>query len=270
VLGHEVAGVIASGPRGGVRVAVDPADPCERCELCLTGRGNLCPDVRFLGFGGTDGGLRTLLAWPGRLLLPLPDSVDTAAAVLLEPLGVAIHALDLGKARAGMSAGVFGCGPIGLLLIQALRAVGCRPIVATDPLAHRRAAAIVLGADVAAEPGSGDLPVVDIAFETAGEDSAIADAVDLVRPGGRVVLGGIPGSDQMVIPASAARRKGLTMLLVRRMAPTDLARALRMVESGLVALAPLITDRYALEHAGSAFERLVDRGGLKVVVESAA
>ena len=150
--------------------------------------------------------------------------------MLLEPLGVAIHALDLGKARGGMSAGVFGCGPIGLLLVQALRAIGCRPIVATDPLPHRRAAATASGADVVAEPGAADLPVVDVAFEVAGEDAAIADAVDHVRPGGRVVLAGIPDLDRVVVPAAAARRKGLSMLFVRRMAPTDLARALRMAE----------------------------------------
>ena len=58
-LGHEIAGVVASGARRGLRVAVEPADPCDRCELCLTGRSNLCPDNRFLGFGPTDGGLRT-------------------------------------------------------------------------------------------------------------------------------------------------------------------------------------------------------------------
>jgi L-iditol 2-dehydrogenase len=168
-----------------------------------------------------------------------------------------------------MSAGVFGCGPIGLLLIQALRAVGCGPIVATDPLAHRRAAALAHGADVAAEPGSRDLPVIDVAFEVAGEDGAVADAIDHVRAGGRVVLAGIPGSDTVVIPAAAARRKGLSLLLVRRMAPTDLTRALRMAESGMVALPSLITDRYPLESGGSAFGRLLDRRGLKVVVEPA-
>lgn len=278
VLGHEFVGTVESGPRAGERVVVDPAVPCRRCSVCLAGRPHLCPELRFAGHGSTDGALRTLLAWPERLAHRLPDSLPDAEGALLEPLGVALHALDLGRVRAGATAGVFGCGPIGLLLVQALRAVGATAILATDRLPHRVAAAAALGATHALDadeaiadrgllerlPGGGG---VDVAFEVAGEDAALADAIDAVRPGGRVVVVGIPDGDRTSFTASTARRKGLTLLLCRRMEPADLPRAIRLVETGRVELAPLVSERYALSQWNEAFGALVERRGLRAIVE---
>ena len=272
VLGHEVAGVVVDGPRRGTRVAVDPADPCRRCELCLGGQGNLCPQLRFLGHGETDGGLRTLLSWPAHLLHPLPASIADAEAPLLEPLGIALHAVDLAAPRPGMSAGVYGCGPIGLLLIHLLRTIGFGTIVATDLLPHRVEAARAMGATEARLGTShdADLTAVDVAFEAAGDDRAVEDGVRSVRPGGRVILVGIPPDDRTSFPASVARRKGLSLVLCRRMTGADLPRAIRLVEAGRLDLASLITDVRPLEAADAAFEALVDRRGIKVVVEPAA
>ena len=182
VLGHEFAGVIASGPRSGERVALDPAVPCDRCAVCAAGLPHLCPQTSFAGHGRTDGALRTRLAWPDRLAHPLPDALGDAEAALLEPLGVALHALDLAQVREGMTAGVFGCGPIGLLLIQALAARGAATVVATDPLPHRRAAAEASGADWVVDPRAiAEVPLpgglgADVVFEAAGTDEALADA----------------------------------------------------------------------------------------------
>jgi L-iditol 2-dehydrogenase len=122
VLGHEAAGVIVAGPRAGQRVALDPQVPCGACETCAAGREHLCPQVRFLGHSVTDGAMRDLLAWPMANLVPLPDAIDDVAGAMLEPLGVAIHALRLGRVRPGDAVGVFGCGPIGLLLSPGPRA----------------------------------------------------------------------------------------------------------------------------------------------------
>jgi L-iditol 2-dehydrogenase len=273
VLGHEFAGVVAGGPREGERVALDPAVPCGRCSVCAAGLEHLCPDLTFAGHGGTDGALRSSLAWSERLAHRIPDGVSDPEAALLEPLGVALHALDLGKVGPGTTAGVFGCGPIGLLVVQALRAAGARTVVATDPLAHRTDAAVACGADRAVDPRElADVPLpgglgVDVAFETAGTDGAVADAIASVRPGGRVVLVGIPDGDRTSFEASAARRKGLTLLLCRRMEPADLPRAIRLAESGDVDLASLVGERYPLDAWEEAFAALVDRRSLKIVVE---
>ena len=260
VLGHEFVGRIESGPHAGERVVADPADPCLACSVCLSGRPHLCTRLRFAGHGSTDGALRTLLAWPERLLHPLPDSLPDAEAVLLEPLGVGLHALDLGPVRLGTAAGVFGCGPLGLLLVQLLRAAGAS-VVAADPLPHRLAAAEQLGATARA----GD--ELDVAFEVAGDDGALAAAVDALRPGGRVVVVGIPYGDRTSFTASAARRKELTIALCRRMTPADLPRAIRLAESGRIELGPLVTGRYPLADWEQAFDHLVERRGLKAVVE---
>ncbi len=268
VLGHEVAAVIADGPLRGTRVALDPADPCGRCILCVAGHGELCSHMRFAGHGMNDGGLRRFMSWPERLLHPIPGSIDDAEASLLEPLGVAIHAIDLGKVTPRMRVAVVGCGPIGLLLILALRAAGIDDIVAGDLLPQRVAAAGVAGAQ---RTWLGPVPDgwqgrADVVFECAGDEAAVEAAIDLAGPAGRVVMVGIPGDDRTSFTASTARRKALTLVFCRRMTPADLDRAIELVSGGL-ALSWLISDRFALEDAPAAFAALAARRGLKVVIQ---
>jgi L-iditol 2-dehydrogenase len=277
VLGHEMGGLIVSGPREGERVVVEPANPCGHCAACRAGDPNLCPNVRFCGHAPIDGGLRTMMAWPQRLLLPVPDSVAGDDVALLEPLGIALHGIDLGHVRAGMSAGVFGSGPIGLMLIRALRAMGAGRIVATDVLPHRVAAALASGADEAhltsvdGQPdGIEDWDPVDVAFEAAGEDAALESGLLSVRLGGRVVVVGIPASNRHSFTARPARGKGLTIAFSRRMKAIHMLRAIELVDHGLVSLEGLITSTYPLHDSAAAFDALVARSGLKIVVKPSA
>jgi len=275
VLGHEGAGVIAGGPRSGERVAIDPAIPCETCRACRDGYRNLCYRIRFSGHGETDGMLRELMAWPSELLRPLPDGVSDADGAMLEPLGVAIHAVDLGHLPFGGTASVIGCGPIGLLLIGVLKAACASSVLAIEPLAHRREAASRLGADQVHDPAAftgSDLMSeltgfgVDVAFEAAGNDAGVALAVASVRPGGRVVLAGIPDDDTIRFEASLARRKGLTIAMVRRMNEVY-PRAISLAERGVVDLASVVTSRFGLGDVRPAFTDAGRRTGLKVIVE---
>jgi L-iditol 2-dehydrogenase len=264
VLGHENAGVIADGPRRGERVAIDPAVPDETCASCRRGYRNLCPQVRFAGHGGTDGGLREFMAWPTALLHPLPAHMPDAEGALLEPLGVAAHAVDLGHLPLGGSAAVLGCGPIGLMIIQLLFAAGASRVLAADPLAHRSLAAAGFGASlIDGDPAGAD---VDTAFEVAGTDAAVEAAIDAARPGGRVVLAGIPELDRTSFRASAARRKGLTIAMSRRMNEAY-PRAIALTGSGRVELAGLVSARMPLARAADAFRRAARREGLKVIIE---
>jgi len=268
VLGHEAAGVIADGPRRGERVAIDPAIPCGICRPCRDGYRNLCIRIRFAGHGHQDGALREFMTWPAGQLYVLPDTLSDTDGAVLEPLGVAIHALDLGHLRLGGTAAVAGCGPIGLLLIQVLQAAGAGEITAFEPLAHRRAAAAALGvaavspAEAAGLTGDG----VDVAFEVAGTDAAVQLAVAATRPGGRVVLGGIPDDDKTSFSASVARRKGLTIAMVRRMNEVY-PRAIGLAAEKRVDLATLVTARYPLAEAAGAFRSAAARTGLKVIIE---
>jgi len=267
VPGHEFAGVIEGGPRHGVAVAVDPALPCRQCEICLGGDLNLCPDVVFAGHGGQDGGLQQYLAWPSWALHPLPAGMSATDGAVLEPLGVALHALDLGHLRIGSTIAVVGAGPIGLLLAQAARRSGATRVVVVEPLAHRRDAAKRLGADVVLDVDEAvDDIGADTVFEMAGTDAAVEIGLRAARPGARVVLGGIPDGDRTSFQASIARRKGLTLVLVRRMNEAY-PRAIRLVEQGLIDVSSIVTHRYPLEHAAEAFAVAADRQGLKVVIE---
>ena len=269
VVGHEFAGVVEAGPLAGRRVAVDPAIPCERCELCREGHPNLCPDVRFAGHGSWDGALREYLSWPTHRLHPLPDSLDGVAGALLEPLGVAIHSVDLGHVEVGARVAIVGCGPIGLLLAQVCAAAGASVALAADPLEHRRAAAARAGAEIAIAPeqvAAWDGPEVDVAFEAAGTDEAVDLALRVARPGARVVLAGIPSGDQTTFSASIARRKGVTLVLVRRMKEVY-PRALRLVATSGIDLQSLVTHRFPLDRVAEAFAVAAEREGLKVVVE---
>ena len=275
ILGHEAAGVIAEGPRKGERVAIDPAVPCGACRSCRDGHRNLCSHTKFAGHAGQDGVMRDFMAWPSELLRSLPDALTDAEGSLLEPLGVAIHALDLGHVRLGASVAVVGCGPIGLLLTAVLRAAGAGSVAAFDPLPHRLEAAARSGASTVADPVRARSLIthrdladegVDVAFEMAGTSEAVQLAMAMVRPGGRVVLGGIPSDDQTTFQASVARRKGLTIAMVRRMNEVY-PRAINLAAEKRVDLTHLVTHRFPLERASDAFAAAAQRIGLKVIIE---
>jgi L-iditol 2-dehydrogenase len=274
VIGHEFAGIASSGPLAGRRVAHDPADPSMGCATCRRGLHHICPQVAFAGHGGTDGALREYIAWPTRLLVPLPDTISDAEGTVLEPLGVAIHAVDLGHVRLGSSVIVVGCGPIGLLVIQAAQAAGASTVLAVEPLAHRRDAARRYGADVVLSPEEADHERltsvvgdgVDVAFEAAGTDDALNVAMLATRPGGRVVEIGIPDLDRTSFSAALARRKGLTLLMSRRMNDVY-ERAISLVEHGRIDVSSLISTRYPLDSVADAFDCAVARDGLKIVVD---
>ncbi len=277
VLGHEAAGVIASGDRAGQLVAIDPAIPCYSCRQCRLGREHLCDNLRFAGHGGTDGAMRTLMAWPMRQLVPMPPDVDDLGALMLEPIGVAIHAFDLARTQIGASVGVYGCGPIGLLLVRLARLGGAGRIVATDTLPHRIEAALQAGATEVALVDRGHerealrrvVPDgTDSAFEVAGEDDAVETAVALAAPATRVVLVGIPAGDRTSFPASLARRKGITFLVSRRMNHTY-PTAIDLVSSGLIDVGSIVTDVFPFADYALAVAAAIERRGLKVVVRPA-
>lgn len=271
--GHELAGTTEDGRR----VAVDPAIPCERCALCREGHPNLCPSIRFAGYGEDDGGLREWIAWPERCLFRLPESLSAVDGAMLEPLGVALHAADLAHLRPGMTVGVFGCGPIGLLAVQVVRLAGATRVLATElpSRPHRLEAARRLGAEtIAVDEGREARKILeltgerglDAAIEVAGDDAAVGAAVEAARPGARVVLAGIPAGDRTSFPASPARRKGLTLALCRRMKHTY-PRAIDLAGRRLVDLGSLVSHRFPLSEAAAAFRTAAAREGLKVMVE---
>lgn len=282
ILGHEFAGRIEAVGAGvslpvGTRVAVEPGRSCRRCESCLEGHPNLCPAVSFCGTPPVDGALRERMVYPASLLFALPEAISDAEGAALEPLGIGLHALRLAKLEPGRTAAVLGAGPIGLMLVLLCRAAGAAEIIVSEPVPQRREAAIRLGATVALDPAMGPVGAairqktggrgVDVAFEAAGAPETPAAAAEAARPGGHVVLVGIPADDRLVLSHAVARRKGLTIRFARRMKHTY-PRALALVAGGRVDLRPLLTHCFPLDAAGEAF-RTADtyaEGALKVTI----
>ena len=226
----------------------------------------------FAGHGQTDGGMREFLTWPAERLHPVPDDLDPAVVAALEPLGVAIHALDLSHLRVGATAAVVGCGPIGVMVVQLAKLAGARQVVAVDPLGHRQALAASFGA-VAVAPEQAAQTVadltdglgVDVAFEVAGTDPGVDLSIELCRPGARTVLIGIPTGNTTTFTAATARRKGLTLVMSRRMREVY-PRAIALTVSGGIDLGAVISDRIALNDAAQGVTLAAQRLGHKVVV----
>lgn len=291
ILGHEFAGeVLAAGSdardghhmplRPGQRVAVDPATPCWRCEMCEHGHPNLCLNLRFFGLWPDDGALQERMIVPARNCFSLPDALSDADGALLEPLGVAIHAVDLGKLRVADRVAVLGCGPIGLLTLKLARLAGADPVYAFDLFPWRVAKALEWGATGAWTLDAGD-PVarvheltggrgLDVVFEAAWADQSIQQAADMARLGGRLVLVGIPSEDVLTMQHSVARRKGLTILLARRMKHTyPRAVHLAISPAAELDLEDMVSHRLPLREAGRAFaiNLAYEEGVHKIMVE---
>lgn len=289
ILGHEFSGrVEAVGAdsldgyfeplQPGLRVAVDPAQPCGRCEFCEQGNPNLCRRLHFCGNYPDGGSFCEWMHMPARSCFALPDSLDDEQGALLEPLGVAIHAVDLAKPRVGDSLAILGAGPIGLLILQIARLAGASPIFISDKFPWRLKLAEQFGGTpvncdtenavehVLRETGGRG---VDVAIEAAWADHSVADAAEMARLGGRLVLVGIPSDDSVGMKHSTARRKGLTIRLSRRMKHMY-PRAIRLVEEGRVDLKGLVSHRFPLAEARAAFalNTAYEPGVIKVMIQS--
>jgi L-iditol 2-dehydrogenase len=240
---------------------VDPAQPCLVCDLCQQGHPNLCRKIRFCSNYPNDGSLSQWMLMPARCCFPVPKAISDIEAALLEPLGVALHAVDLGKVRPAHSVAILGAGSIGLFILQIARLAGADPIFVTDKFPWRLKVARQLGAtaircdreDPVARidketAGRG----VDVAIEAAWADHSVQQAAEMTRPGGLVVLVGIPSDDRLMMKHSTARRKGLTLKLCRRMKHTY-PRAIRLAQRGGVDLSGLVSHRFALRRAAEAF-----------------
>jgi L-iditol 2-dehydrogenase len=263
VPGHEFAGRVMTdrpelGLTRGQLVAVDPAKPCGHCEWCRRGHVNLCPHVEFLGAPPYDGAMSETITVGPAQIFPVPEHFSVAQAVMLEPLGVAVHALDLIKPRLSETVAVLGCGPIGLCLLQLARVAGASRVYAIDPVDYRAAAAKRLGAhETAAEVaaiadwtgGRG----ADVVLEATNAPLGFAHAVEAARIGGRILLAGIPDGNQYTLDAAVARRKGLNIKLSRRMGHVY-PRAIGLIAEGVVDVDAIVTHRFDLDATNTAFE----------------
>jgi len=292
ILGHESAGeVIAVHPavthlKPGDRVAVEPNIPCHVCQPCLIGRYNGCERVLFLSTPPVSGLLRRYVIHPAIWCHKLPDSMSFEDGALLEPLSVALAAVNRANLKLGDSALICGAGPIGLITLLCAKAAGAEPIVITDIDPGRLDFARSL---VAGKPGTLSTYLVphgataeenaativkefgglepDVALECTGVESSVGAAVHTVRFGGTVFVVGV-GKNEMMLPFMRLSTREVDLRFQYRYANTW-PKAIRLVDSGVLAdVRKLVTHRFGLEDAIEAFKTSADAksGAIKVQI----
>jgi L-iditol 2-dehydrogenase len=284
IIGHEAAGeVVETGPgvegfTTGQKVAIEPGISCGRCEVCLTGKPNLCTKVRFLGTPPTPGAFRELLTMPAANFIPLPDNVSLEEGALSEPLGVGLYAVNLIRVSPGDSVAIFGCGPIGLSILFFAKLAGAAEIFAADLIPERRSYAKRAGADYVFDPKK-ENPVKEImdltkgrgvhaAFEAAGQKETMVQAIDSASLGGKVGMVGIPAEDCWEFPSFGARRKELALLNVRRSAFAA-EKVIKLMTAGKLNIKDMVTHNFPLERVTEGMRLVADyrEGVIKAIVD---
>jgi L-iditol 2-dehydrogenase len=282
--GHECAGVVAEVGKAVTRVkpgdavVIEPAVSCGTCDQCRTGRPHTCRRLLFLGhYGELTGGMAEYTLAPERNCVPLPARMTVAQGALAEPLSIALYAAGLAGSVRGKTAAVLGAGPIGLCLIMALKAEGSGAVYVTEKIEHRlAAAATAAGADWTGNPDCKDVVAevlareslgLDVVFECCGEQSALDQGVALLKPGGTLVVVGIPLVPRVTFDSSKVRRREIRVQNVRRQ-NRCLERAVGMIHAGRVKVDFLATHTFPLADAAKAYEIAAARsdGVIKAIV----
>ena len=272
VLGHECSGRIDAVGRDmtdwevGTLVTLRPNFGCGTCAFCLDGRDNICPSSRGLGVT-IDGCLAEYIVVPARYVWRVPAGMDVETAALIEPVAVAERAVQRAGPLAGRSVLILGAGPIGLFALQIAKLAGAEVRVA-DPVASRRQWASNLGAVCAFDPTTDEMKSerFDVVIETAGVPETVSVAVDRARPGGRIVLTGIPMKAASVETRWVVWRE-LQMVGSFIYELADFARACDRVARGEIRALDLVTARFSVDRAAEAFEAEASRDGLKVLIK---
>ena len=278
VLGHEFVGQVSATGRGvtrvraGDRVAIEPNYSCGACPLCREGNRNLCLSRTAVGID-VDGCFAESVRVPERCCWPAPAGVADDDLLITEPLAVVVRAVARGAVERGQSAAVVGAGSLGLLALQVLRGRGARVLVVSRT-ARRFALARELGAEATHAVVEAPLEEtarafsgregVDVVIETAGTADAVAHALALVRPGGRVVLTGLPHEPTPVAFFSVVRRE--VTIAGSMIYQDEFPEAMRLVAAGTVRTRPLVTHRFALDAIGEAFAAHERPDSIKVAV----
>ena len=268
ILGHEAAGVITevgaavSTLRVGDRVCMEPGIPDPQSRATRLGLYNLDPGVRFWATPPVHGCLRPSVVHPAAFTFRLPDNVSFGEGAMVEPLAVGLHAANKARLRPGDVAVVLGAGPIGLLTALAALAGGCARVIITDVQAPKLELAARLGPITPVDVRTQDLRAVvraatdgwgaDVVFDAVGLPASVTQALDVIGPGGCVVLIGMPGAP-VPFDVVAAQVKEARIETIFRYAHV-FPRALALMGSRQIDVRPLITDTYAFADAIAAFD----------------
>lgn len=273
VLGHEGAGVvIAAGPAAtvaaGAAVVIEPALPCRNCPTCLSGRYNLCPSGTCFGSPPTDGLFARHVVVPEAALHLLPAAIPAEIGAAVEPLAVAVWAVERAQVRPGHRVLITGAGPIGLLVAQVAATKGAAEVVVTDVNDDRLALAAKFGATrtINTAEAALDLQNMDRLIECSGNTHALAAGIQALRPAARATVVGQARPVVDGIPLGFLQRYEIDLVAAFRYANAFPA-AIELASSGAVDLRSIITSTYPLAEAATALTApVIDPTNLKVLI----
>jgi len=268
-VGHEGAGRVEAVGKGvtkvrsGDRIAIEPAMPCWECDQCLAGRPHTCRNLKFLGCPGqAEGSLSEYIVMPETSCFKIPDTMSYDQAAISEPLAIGVYAVKQSISMEGARVGILGFGPIGMSVLLPAMAMGAKDIYVTDKIDERLRIARENGASFTANPDKEDVvekisrevpELLDVVFECCGEQDALDNAVDLLKPGGKLMIIGIPEFDHWTLPVEKSRRKELCIQHVRRQNEA-VQPSLDMMAGGDISVDAMVTHRFSFRDTKEAFD----------------
>jgi L-iditol 2-dehydrogenase len=268
-VGHEGAGIVVSTGskvrkvKPGDRIAIDPAMPCSECDQCLSNRPHTCRKLRFLGCPNqAEGCLSEYILMPEESCFPLPDEISQDEASLSEPLCVGYYAVKLSGMKPGSTIGILGAGPIGMSVLVSSFINNPGNVYITDKLDYRLDIAKKNGAWWTGNPNNIDIyteikkiqpEMLDVVFECCGQQEAIDQAISLLKPGGKLMIVGIPEVSRYSFSVDDMRHKEICIQNVRRQNGV-VEECLDHIRSGRIKMNDWVTHRFPLEKTQQAFE----------------
>lgn len=282
VLGHEFAGeVVKCGNRvqrlkTGDKVTIDPNIYCGNCDYCMNGKKQYCSSMSAIGVN-QNGGFEEYCAVPESQAILLDEAVDYEEAAMAEPVACCLHGIDNIQIVPGDTVCVIGGGAIGQIMAQLARISGASKVVVSEPVEMRRELAISLGVDAVINPMAGDVKeqikavlgkdYTDVVIECVGKPVAVSQALYIAGRGSKVLIFSVPNpGDTCELPLDDVFRKELT-IKGSFVNPDTQYRAVRLINSGLLKLKPLITYRYPVEQLEDAIKKQMENDSVKVIIQ---
>jgi len=272
VLGHECSGTVqavgdaVSRVKVGDRVAIDPAVACYNCDQCREGRHHTCRNLKFLGCPGQlAGSLVEYLVMPQQNCYPAND-ISLEEAVLCEPFAIGLYAVRNARLAGTENIAILGAGPIGLSCLEAAKSFGVNNCFVTEKIDERIVVADSAGACWVGNPDKQDVvrqiltqkpEGIDVVFECAGQQEALEQAVELLKPGGKLMLIGIPRLQRVSFLIDLIRRKEITIVNVRRQNDCT-QRCIELIKDKMVNLDFMVTHRFDFTETQEAFDMVAD------------
>ena len=283
-VGHEGSGIVAEVGSGvkrvrpGDMIAIEPAMPCWECDQCLAGRPHTCRKLRFLGCSDqADGCLSEYIVMPEESCLKLNKGLTSDHGVISEPLSIGVYSVNQSIKIKGAKIGILGFGPIGMSVMLAAKAMGADSFYITDKIDDRLSIAEKEGAVLALNPLTENITkqilekeplALDVVFECCGQQEAFDQAIDLLKPGGKLMGVGIPEFENWSMSAEKTRRQEITVQFVRRQVDC-VQHSLDLMSTGKVDISNMITHRFPFEKTKEAFDLVAEYkdGVMKAIID---